>query len=68
MSAGHVAEAAASVGAHVVLGAGDRHILQAVSGHLPGSLGPVTIVASGPVSGEGDDLLRPEIAATFTPL
>jgi hypothetical protein len=63
--AGRVAEAAASVGAHVVLGAGDQHILHAVSGHLPGSLGPVTIVASGPPSAEGDDRLRPEIAAAL---
>jgi len=64
--AGHVAEAAASVAAHIVLGAGDPHILQAVSGHLPGSLGPVTAVSSGPVPPDGDDdLLGPEIAAAL---
>jgi Bacterial archaeo-eukaryotic release factor family 2 len=63
--AGQVAEAAASAGAHVVLGAGDQHILHAVSGHLAGTLGPVTIVASGPVSAGEDDRLGPEIAAAL---
>jgi hypothetical protein len=63
--AGHVAEAAASIDAHIVLGAGDQHILEAVSGHLPGSLGPVITIASGPVSGSGDDQLGPEIAAAL---
>jgi len=63
--AGHVAEAAASAGAHIVLGVGDQHILQAVSEHLPGSLGPVISIASGPVSADGDDLLGPEIAAAL---
>ena len=33
--AARVAKAADSVGAHIVLGAGDQHILDAVSGHLP---------------------------------
>jgi hypothetical protein len=45
--AGRVSEAAESVGAHVVLGAGDQHILDAVAGHLPDSLGPVTTIAGG---------------------
>ena len=36
-TAGRVAEAAAAVSAHVILGAGDQHILDAVSKHLPGS-------------------------------
>jgi release factor family 2 len=63
--AGHVAEAAASIDAHIVLGAGDQHILEAVSGHLPGSLGPVITIASGSVSGSGDDQLGPEIAAAL---
>jgi len=64
--AGQVAEAAASVGAHLILGAGDPHILGAVSGHLPASLGPITTIASsGSVSHGGDDQLRPAIAAAL---
>ena len=55
--AARVAEAAASVDAHIVLGAGDQHILDAVSGHLPGSLGPITAIASGHASEIGDDRL-----------
>ena len=52
-TAGRVAEAAAAVSAHVILGAGDQHILDAVSKQLPGSTefgagdpgtGPVTRV------------------------
>jgi hypothetical protein len=43
--AGRVDQAADRVGAHIVLGAGDRHVLDAVGGHLPGTIGPVTIVA-----------------------
>jgi hypothetical protein len=53
--AARVTEAAASVGAHIVLGAGDEHILRAVSGHLPDSLGPVTIAAVGPLARDHDD-------------
>jgi len=45
------------VDAHIVLGAGDQHILDAVSGHLPGSLGPITTIASGHASETGDDRL-----------
>jgi hypothetical protein len=45
--AGRVAEAAESVGAHVVLGVGDQHILEAVGSHLPTSIGPITTVAGG---------------------
>ena len=63
--AGRVSEVAASVAAHIVLGAGDQHILDAVSGHLPGSLGPVTIISSGPVSGGSDDRLGAEIGAAL---
>jgi hypothetical protein len=53
--AARVTEAAASVGAHIVLGAGDEHVLRAVSGHLPDSLGPVTIAAIGPLARDRDD-------------
>ena len=64
-TAGRVADAAASVGAHIVLGAGDQHILDAVAEHLPGSLGPVTTIASGPVPGESDERLGAEITAAL---
>jgi len=64
-AAARVSEAAASVGAHILLGAGDQHILDAVSGHLPGSLGPIITIASGPVPGDGDDGLHAEIAAAL---
>ena len=63
--AGRVAEAAASVGAHIVLAAGDEHILGAISGHLPASLGPVTTLASGPVPGYRDDHLGSQAAAAL---
>jgi hypothetical protein len=43
--AGRVSQAADSVGAHIVIGAGDQHILDAVAGHLPDSLGPITTIA-----------------------
>jgi Bacterial archaeo-eukaryotic release factor family 2 len=63
--AARVIEAAGSVDAHIALGAGDRHILDAVSEHLPGSLGPITAVAAGPVAGEDDDQLSAEIGAAL---
>ncbi len=63
--AGRVSQAAASVGAHLVLGAGDQHILDAVAGHLPVSLRPVTTIASGQVSTESDDQLSARIGATL---
>jgi hypothetical protein len=55
----------ASVGAHIVLGAGDQHILGAVSGHLPPSLGPVSTIAPGPVPGYRDDQLGGQVAAAL---
>jgi hypothetical protein len=63
--AARVSEAAASVGAHIVLGAGDRHILDAVAGHLPGPLRPVTTIAEGPVPTDSDDRLSARIGATL---
>jgi release factor family 2 len=63
--AGRVAEAAASVGAHIVLGAGDQHILDAISGHLPRSLGPVTTIASGALPGHSDDQLSDQVATAL---
>ena len=59
--AGRVADAAASVGAHVILGAGDRHILDAVAGHLPDSLGPIVTIDSGPVATNSDKELSARI-------
>jgi hypothetical protein len=64
--AGRVSEAAASVSAHIVLGAGDQQILDAVSAHLPGSLGPVTTIATGPVPADGDAQLSAEIGAALS--
>jgi hypothetical protein len=45
--AARVAEAADSVAAHIVLGAGDQHILDAIAAHLPDTVGPVTPIAGG---------------------
>jgi hypothetical protein len=45
--AGRVTQAAERAGAHIVLGAGDQHILDAVAGHLPDSIGPITTITGG---------------------
>ena len=50
--AGRVSQAAEGVAAHVVLGGGDQHILEAVAGHLPESLGPVTTITAGRAPGD----------------
>ncbi len=63
--AARVSDAAASVSAHLVLGAGDQHILDAVAGHLPASLRPVTTVVSGQVPTESDDELSARIGAAL---
>jgi len=63
--AARVSKAAASVRADLVLGAGDQHILDAVAGHLPASLRPITAIASGPVSTESDDQLSARIGAAL---
>jgi Bacterial archaeo-eukaryotic release factor family 2 len=63
--AGRVSQAAESVGAHVVLGAGDQHILDAVAGHLPDSLGPVTAIAGDREPDGGDDHLSAAIGAAL---
>ena len=63
--AARVSEAAAGVRAHLVLGAGDQHILDAVAGHLPVSLRPVTTIASGEVSTQSDDQLSARIGAAL---
>src|SRR6266566_2689095 len=63
--AARVSEAAASVDAHIVLGAGDQHTLDAVAGHLPGPLRPVTTIAEGPVPTDSDDRLSARIGAAL---
>jgi hypothetical protein len=63
--AGRVVQAADSVGAHVVLGAGDRHILEAVEGHLPDSVGPLTVIAGGRQPDGHDDRLSAAIGAAL---
>jgi hypothetical protein len=64
-TAGRVAEAAASVDAHIVLGAGDQHILDAVAQHLPGPFGPITTIVSGPMPEDGDERLGAQIATAL---
>jgi hypothetical protein len=63
--AGRVSQAAEGVGAHVVLGAGDQHILDAVGGHLPESLGPVTTIAGNRAPDGLDDHLSVAIDAAL---
>jgi hypothetical protein len=63
--AGRVSQAADSVGAHIVLGAGDQHILDAVAGHLPGTVGPVTTIAGGREPDGLDDRLSAAIGAAL---
>jgi len=63
--AARVAEAAASVTAHVVLGAGDQHILDAIAVHLPETIGPVTAIAGGRAADGLDDHLSAEITAAL---
>ncbi len=63
--AGRVFQAADSVGAHIVLGAGDQHILDAVEGHLPKSVGPITMIAGGREPDGRDDHLSAAIGAAL---
>ena len=63
--AGRVAQAADRVGAHIVLGAGDQHILDAVAGHLPDSIGPVTAIAGDRQPDGLDDHLSAAIGAAL---
>jgi Bacterial archaeo-eukaryotic release factor family 2 len=63
--AGRVSEAADSIGAHIVLGAGDQHILDAVAGHLPDSVGPITTIAGGREPDGLDDRLSVAIGAAL---
>jgi hypothetical protein len=63
--AGRVSKAADSVAAHIVLGAGDPHILDAVTGHLPDSIGPITTIAGGREPDGLDDHLSAAIGAAL---
>jgi hypothetical protein len=49
------------VGAHIIVGAGGQHILDAVGKHMPGPFGPITTIASGPVPEHGDERLGAQI-------
>jgi hypothetical protein len=63
--AGRVAQAAERTGAHIVLGAGDQHILDAIAGHLPDSIGPITTIAGGREPDGLDEHLSAAIGAAL---
>jgi hypothetical protein len=63
--AARIDEAAAKVGAHIVLGAGDQHILDAVSPHLSGSLGPIVTIDGRRTRSGRDDHMGPAIGAAL---
>jgi hypothetical protein len=63
--AGRVNEAAGSVAAHVVLGAGDQHILDAIAAHLPETVGPVKAIAGGRAADGLDKHLSAGISAAL---
>jgi Bacterial archaeo-eukaryotic release factor family 2 len=63
--AGRVAEAADGVAAHVVLGAGDQHILDAIAEHLPQTIGPITTIAGGRAADGLDEHLSAEISTAL---
>jgi hypothetical protein len=53
------------VAAHVVLGAGDQHILDAIAGHLPETVGPVMAIAGDRAADGRDDHLGAGISAAL---
>ena len=63
--AARITDAAAKVGAHIVLGAGDQHILDAVSPHLTGSLGPIVTIDGRRTRSGRDDHMGPAIGAAL---
>lgn len=63
--AARIDDAAAKVGAHIVLGAGDQPILDAVSAHLTGSLGPIVTIDGRRTRSGRDDHLGPAIGAAL---
>jgi hypothetical protein len=63
--AGRVSAAAERAGAHIVLGAGDQHILDAVAAHLPDSIGAITAIAGRREPDGLDDHLSGAIGAAL---
>ena len=63
--AARIDQAAAKVEAHIVLGAGDQHILDAVSAHLAGSLGPIVTIDGRRTRSGRDDHMGPAIGAAL---
>jgi len=63
--AARIDDAAAKVGAHIVLGAGDQHILDAVGAHLSGSLGPIITIDGRRTRSGRDDHMGPAIGAAL---
>jgi hypothetical protein len=63
--AGRVSAAAERAGAHIVLGAGDQHILDAVAAHLPDSIGAIITIAGGREPDGLDDHLSGAIGAAL---
>ena len=63
--AARIDDAAAKVGAHIVLGAGDQHILDAASAHLTGSLGPIITIDGRRTRSGRDDHMGPAIGAAL---
>jgi hypothetical protein len=63
--AARIDDAAAKVGAHIVLGAGDQHILDAISAHLTGSLGPIITIDGRRTRSGRDDHMGPAIGAAL---
>jgi hypothetical protein len=60
-----ISDAAAKVGAHIVLGAGDQHILAAATGHLAPATGPITPIAGARDPGGWDEHVRPAAEAAL---
>lgn len=63
--AARIDDAAATAGAHIVLGAGDQPILDAVSAHLTGSLGPIVTIDGRRTRSGRDDHMGPAIGAAL---
>jgi Bacterial archaeo-eukaryotic release factor family 2 len=60
-----ISDAAAKVGAHIVLGVGDEHILAAANGHLAPALGPIITIAGTRDPSGGDEHVRPAAEAAL---